>query len=532
MSLSSITSNQQFKIAAIVTAALSAVYVIINAFVLGGVEFVMGLNNNLTVPLAIITVVLSVMLWQQVGGGTNSRFLWSQMLAGWVCWTIAEVLWAIFALSGQEVPYPSWADLFWLAGYIPMGIGLLARVRSLPVKPTPGQQAVIWGISLGTVIFTIIFVLQPIIRHNDPQRFLESFLNIIFPLADLFLIIIVLYLFFAYEQGAYGFGWRLLLVGFFIHQVSNLLFSYASSSDLYYPNSQANWLSTLGVDVPYNLSYVFWLIGIYLLRILLSEHRTFKEFNTQPKLVPNAHLLVFTKSDGTIIDVSHNFYSFFALEDAKGKALDFVLELTVQEGLALREKIRVGKKLSDQLVQIKNRLGNSQDAWLCGVAIFTPQGEYSGANYLIRTRVEDEALDTKLSESEKSVVRHFLTHNISNENNKIKQLLLDYYLAYIKSLFNTAFHEGGAIMSQGLLDELQSTAQKYGWQIQLNPQTILDGNLYSVDVLRDALPVFLETAKRFVSRITGSALVDAQLQELQGQFGESVHKNVAQYGKA
>jgi hypothetical protein len=530
MNSSSIASNQQFKIAAIVTAALSAIYVIINIFVIGGDEFVIGLNNNLTVPLAIFTVIFSVMLWQQVGGGTNSRLLWMHMIVGWVCWTIAEIMWAVFAMLGKEVPYPSWADLFWLIGYIPMGIGLLARARSLPVKPTFGQQLAIWGISLGTVLFTIIFVLKPIIQNNDPAQFLESILNIIYPLADLFLLIIVLYLFFAYNQGAYGFGWRLLLVGFLIHQVSNLLFSYASSSDLYLPNQQANLISTLGVDVPYNLSYVFWLIGIYLLRILLSEHRTF-ELNAQPKPVPNTHFLIFTKSDGKIIDVSHNFPSFFAFEDVKGKALDYVLGFAEPEGLALREKIRVGKKLSDHLVHIKNRSGNSQDAWLCGVAIFTPQGEYSGANYLIRTQV-DEALDTKLSEAEKSVVRHFLTHNISNENNEMRQLLLDYYLAYIKSLFNTAFHEGGATMSQGLLDELQSTAQKYGWQIQLNPQTILDGNSYSVDVLRVALPVFLETAKRFVSRITGSALVDAQLQELHGQFGEAVHKNVAQYGKA
>jgi hypothetical protein len=433
-------------------------------------------------------------------------------------------------LVGQEVPYPSWADFFWLVGYIPMGIGLFARVRSLPVKPTFSQQAIIWSFSLGTVIFTVIFVLLPIIQTNDPQRLLESILNIIYPVFDLFLLIIVLYLFFGYEQGAYGFGWRLLLAGFILHQISNLIFSFASSSDLYYPGLQANWISTLAVDVPYNLSYVFWLFGAYMLRILLGEHSTF-ELNIQPKLVPNAHLLVFTKRDGTIIDVSHNFYSFFALEDVKGKTLDCVLELTEKENHALLEKIRVLKKLSDQLVRIKNRSGIFQDGWICGVAIFTPQGEYSGANYLIRTQVEESVFDNKLSESEKSEVRHFVTSSISNENNEIRQLLLDYYLGYIKSLFNMAFHEGGATMSQLLLDELQSTTKNYGWQIQFNPQTIFDGNLYSVDVLRKALPVFLETSKQFVSRIIGPDLVEAQLKDLHAQIEETVHKNVALYGK-
>jgi hypothetical protein len=530
MNLPAIFSNNQFKVAALITGALSTVYILINAFVIGGDAFIIGLNNSLAVPLAIVTLIFSVMLWQKVKSGTDSRFLWGNMIAGWFCWAIAEILWAVLAIGGQEVPYPSWADLFWLIGYIPMGVGLFARVRSLPVKPTSSQQALIWGFSLGTVIFTVIFVLLPIIQTNDPQRLLESILNLIYPLFDLVLLIIVLYLFFGYEQGAYGFGWRLLLAGFIIHQISNLLFSFASSSNLYYPDLRANWISTLAVDVPYNLSYVFWLIGIYMLRILLSEHRTF-ELNIQPKLVPNAHLLIYTKKDGTIIDVSHNFYSFFAHEEVKGKTLESVLEFTELEGSALKEKIRFEKKLCDRPIHIKNHSGISQESWLSGIAIFTPQGEYSGANYLIRMYVEDDALDNKLNESEKSEVRHFVTNNISNENNEIRQLLLEYYLAYIKSLFNVAFHEGGATMSQLLLDELQTVAKNYGWQIIFNPQTIFDGNAYPVDVLRNALPVFLETAKRFITRITGPDLVEAQLHELEAQIGETVHKNVARYEK-
>jgi hypothetical protein len=94
-----------------------------------------------------------------------------------------------------------------------------------------------------------------------------------------------------------------------------------------------------------------------------------------------------------------------------------------------------------------------------------------------------------------------------------------------------AFHEGGATMSQLLLDELQYTAQLYGWQIKLNPQTILDGDAYSVDALRNALPVFLETSKRFVSRLTGQEDVDERLKELNGRIGESIHRNVERYGR-
>jgi len=531
MNLPQLASNQRFKTAAMIAAILIAVYVIINVFVIGGDKFISEIGNYITVPLAILTLLISIMLWKQVSGNTDSSFLWGCMIAGWACWTVAEVLWAVFAYLSQEVPYPSWADFFWLIGYIPMGIGLAARVRSLPAKPTSNQLAVIWGVSIATILFTAIFVLQPIIQNNDPAHLVESILNLLFPILDLFLLVIVLYLFFAYEQGAYSFGWRLILVGFIAHQVANLLFSYASSADLYYPDAKATLLSTLGVDVPYNVSYVFWMLGIYLLSQLLNEHRGFR-VNTEFKLVSNAHFLVFTKSDGTIIDISHNFYSFFTLENVKGKTLDCILEFARHEGYLLQENIRVGKTLNDQLVHIKSPSGLSQDGVLCGLAIFSPHGEYSGANYLIRTYVEnDHSLDNQLTESEKSVVRQFMIHNISNESNEVKQLLLDYYLTYFKSLFNMAFHEGGATMSQMLLDELQYTAKLYGWQINLNPQTILDGNLYSLDILRSALPVFLETSKRFVTRLTGPEEVEGRLKELNGQIADSVHRNVERYAR-
>jgi len=531
MNLPPIVSSRQFKTIALVTAGLSLVYIFINAFVFGGDEFVTGLNNNLTVPLAILTVVLSIILGQNAGNTKNNRYHWRHMIAGWALWTVAEILWTVFAILQQEVPYPSWADFFWLLGYLPMWLGLLSRARSLPVKPTSGQLAVIGGITLATVIFTIVFVLQPIIQNNDPEQLLESILNLVFPLFDLLLLIIILYLFFGYEQGDYGFGWRLLLIGFLVHQISNLVFSSASSFDLYYPEQKANWISTLAIDVPYNLSYVFWAVGIYVLGLILGEHSTF-ELNTQPRPVPNTHILIFTKSDGEIIDVSHNFHSFFAFEAAKGKSLEQALELTEADAREIKERIRAGKKLSDQKIQLKRASGTLQDGWLCGVAIYSPQGEYSGANYLIRTQVdEDQTLDNKLSEAEKSVVRHFLAHNISNEGSEIRQLLLGYYLSQIKALFNLAFHEGGATMSQLLLDELQATSQHYGWKIKLTPQDILDGQAYPIEVLRNALPIFLETAKRFVSRINGEELVEAELQRLQDQMGATVHKNISRYGK-
>ena len=114
---------------------------------------------------------------------------------------------------------------------------------------------------------------------------------------------------------------------------------------------------------------------------------------------------------------------------------------------------------------------------------------------------------------------------------EIRQFLADYHLAYIRSLLNVASSQGGAAMSQALVDELQETARKHNWQIMLNARTVLDSTVYPLEVLREALPVLVETAKGFVSKVTGPEFVEAHMKEQSARFSEAVHRDAARYGK-
>lgn len=529
MKLSNFFLDQGFKKIALFSLAISILYTLINLLGLGGEVFVKGLNDNLTIPLAILTVYLSFRLWQKVGTAPKSRFLWRHMIIGWVFWTIAEILWAIFSFNGQEIPYPSWADLFWLLGYLPMGMGLFVRARSLAVKPTNAQSIAIWGLTLGTFLFSLAFIILPALQSVTAESLVESLLNVIYPLFDLVLLVIILYLFFAYEQGAYGFGWRLLMVGFILHHFSNLIFSVASTFNLYYPEGHLNLVSTLGTDVPYNLSYVFWIVSLYLLRRLLHEHQPFL-LDKLPKLVPNVQMLIFTKKDGTLFDASRNFYRWHGPAEIRGKTLAETLGLSQPEEAAIVESLRTLKKLIDRPVQITQPVGDCQEGWLCGMAIISSQGEYSGANYLLRVVCPSGVLDETLSDSEQSVARYLLQQNICVEDSQIRQFLLDYYLAHIKLLYNLAFKEGGAALSQSLLDELQALAQKHNWPVRFTTQTILKPADYSIEMLRSALPAFLETARKYVAEITDEKLVQTQLETLNIQMGEAVHANLLKFG--
>ena len=529
MNLPHIFSNPQFKRATIAAAIFILILLTTNIFVIGGDSFVRSFNSSPDAPLAIIVTVTAASIWRQTSTEKQLRHLWTGLVVGWALWALAEIIWAFYSILGQEVPYPSLADLFWVVGYIPMGIALLVRIRTMPAKPTQSQNLIIWGVSAATILITSIFVFIPVFQGFDPQRLVESILNLIYPLADLFLVIIVWRMFLTLEKGDYGFGWRLVTVGLMLMTFSDLSFTYATWQELYYPNMEANTLSRLVVDVPYTVSYLILFLGIYALRILLSEQHPI-ELADPPRMVPlYGHILIYTKSDNTVMAVSPNFDRFFKSNAVKGKSLAEVLTISDQDEHAIFERLQIERKIADLPIQIQNHFGVSQRVELCGMAIHNPRKEYSGANILLRIPVEENvSFDEALCQDDRSMVKYLLNRSGSNYKAKIGQFLLDYYLAYIKALFKFVFREGGETMSQSLLDGLLETSKKHNWQMRFNLQTILDGD-YSLEVLREALPILLETAKQFASGVTDPEIVGAQMQTLSMQFSEAVHRDVAFY---
>jgi len=531
MNLPDIFSDRRFRNATIAVAVFTLILLIINIFLIGGDEFIHTFNSIPDAPLATIVTISAAAVWRLMSREDQRRRLWSGLVAGWALWALAEIIWSLSSILGQEVPYPSLADLFWVVGYIPMTIGLLGSVRVLPVKPTPAQKTMIWGVSAATVVIASIFVFIPIIRDFDPQQLLVSALDLFYPLAEFFLLGIVWWLFFVYEKGDYGFAWRLLIVGFILSTFSDLVFTYADWQDLYYPEMKANVLSRLVIDLTYTASYLVWFLGIYALRILLREQSPVN-LSVQPKMVPvYGHILIYLTSDNTVVTTSPNFGRLFDMNTDQGKTLTEVSTISKQDERVIIEKLQTEGKIADLPIQFRDRYGLLHAVKLCGVTMYSPQGKYSGANLLLRIPIKDHAFDKSLNQYNRSMARHLLLKSGSQYDAEIKAFLLDYYLAYIRVLFGTVLHEGGETMSQSLLDELHTTAQKHDWQMQFNLQTILEGD-YPLHILQEALPILLETAQQFAVRVTDPQTVDAHIQALNAQFSDTVHQDIARYSKA
>jgi hypothetical protein len=528
MEVPHIFENRPFRAAAIFVGLLVLAMLVTDIFIIGGDAFIFTYHSALNAPFAIIVAISAYAVWRRMSPDSPRRQLWAGLVLGWATWAVAETIWALFSVIGQEVPYPSPADLFWVFGYVPMGIGLLARIRTTPFKPTRSQWFVIWGVSALTVLVTFIFVFIPILQAFDPGLLVESVLNIIYPLADLFLLIVVWWMFFAYEKGDYGFSWRLLTIGFILMTFSDLFFTYADWQGFYYPDMQANLISRLVIDFPYTVSYLVWFLSIYALGILLREERPVVAVE-RPELVPAyGHILVYTDSEDNVLSVSPTFERIFDVTDVHGKSLAEALSISRQDQDRVFTKLRFASKVTDLPVTIQDRNGVPKQVLLCGLAPINTQREYSGANLVLRFPVAEGAFDFGLSLESRGMVKHVLARSGSQYEAEICQFLLKYYRAYLVVLLQTVTQQGGVAMSAALLDELRGTAVQHGWPLQFNPQTVLEGE-YPLEVLRAALPLLLEKAQGFAAGVSDPGKVGASMREVELGLSQAIHDEASRF---
>jgi hypothetical protein len=263
----SITRNSAARNAAIILVlVLAAFFIVANVFAFGKDDLLTIRLNTVLNPLVLLIVtVLTLLLLHQVYSIARSRPLWIGLILGFACWTTAEVLWTISFLKGLEPPYPSWADLFWCLGYLPMYLAIGLRARSITGKPGPWSILFLSLVSLTIIGFTVWGILLPILRTYDPSTALESALNLIYPLADTVLIVLALIILFSVRRGTFTAAWTWISIGFVILSFADLFFTYTSGQDTYYPGGAVTFTSVFLVDVPYTISYMLILLGLILL---------------------------------------------------------------------------------------------------------------------------------------------------------------------------------------------------------------------------------------------------------------------------
>jgi signal transduction histidine kinase len=140
------------------------------------------------------------------------RWAWLLVGLGVLSWGVAEAGWQFYLGTGREVPYPSWLDLFYLGGYPLVGAGAFLLPRARLGKFERARSLLDAGVGVVALSLVLwITYLNKAAVFDSGLSFLENWVNVLYPIGDLVLLLAVMAL--AFRKTDRRFGPELLAVG-------------------------------------------------------------------------------------------------------------------------------------------------------------------------------------------------------------------------------------------------------------------------------------------------------------------------------
>jgi hypothetical protein len=172
---------------------------------------------------------------------------WVFLTVGAFLFLLGEVSLMIYEVVLGVDAFPSVADVFWLAAYIPFFIGLVLAIRETGVSLLSSRTPFLFLVIGGIIAFFLVFLMQPILESTKISMF-EKFLDLAYPLLDLVLIVSIFTILILYEKGLLGKPWLFILAGIVFFAIADLQFSYFT------------WIGVYEL-FPYRLIDLLWLAG-------------------------------------------------------------------------------------------------------------------------------------------------------------------------------------------------------------------------------------------------------------------------------
>jgi hypothetical protein len=246
--------------AAVGLAAIVAI-TLVQIFKPGGSGTATAITDMGSLVFALVNLVLAVILWRASSPGEVLRLIWGSLAVGFLLWAAGEAMWTYYrVIAGQELPYPSLADIAWTIGYIPLVVGLFVRYRSFQTTPTRSRLLVIGGLFAAILILAIVFLIVPIVTYTGYERQAEQFLDVLYPVGDLAVAFAAMLVVLVLSGGELSLPWLFISAGFVVIALSDLLFSYATWNELYVDGS----FLQVFTDITYPASYVIIALGFYI----------------------------------------------------------------------------------------------------------------------------------------------------------------------------------------------------------------------------------------------------------------------------
>jgi diguanylate cyclase (GGDEF)-like protein len=301
------------------------------------------------------TVCLSAAAYHSFRQSRRLGLAWAVLAGAQLAFTLGDALWALLELGLGESPFPSVADLFYLA-YYPL---FLLGVFMLPSQPGTTRDLLKKLIDISIVMVAAIlvswnFLIGPLAFLNLAKEPLEFFLSLAYPVGDLLLLWALLVLLYNRANRQEGIPLWILVASVSVQIISDYIFSYQSLTEEYVSGG----LGDIGWILAYLLIALAGLAQVALAeqsaKDNFSRHDVVRLFRRIPNLLPYFPYVWLCAAFGLLI-INHahalpmNFETLFG-----GVALMIGLIL-VRQIMTLGENHRLNEQLQQALAQVQEQ---------------------------------------------------------------------------------------------------------------------------------------------------------------------------------
>jgi hypothetical protein len=169
--------------------------------------------------------------WRNIGDKYSQIWLFFTM--GLLLWLISKVSWSAYEMAlNATIFYPSFVDVLWLAGYVPIFAALFSYLRSFGFSLSRIRySAFALAVSL-VLLWCFVLLVPPVLAASENG--MTVLLGLVYLGLDLSLLSLSIHGLFVFFNGRIGIAWAFFSGALFLNSVGDILFSYALQSNTYY----------------------------------------------------------------------------------------------------------------------------------------------------------------------------------------------------------------------------------------------------------------------------------------------------------
>jgi hypothetical protein len=203
-------------------------------------------SNTLNLVLTSILLIACILNNFKMGSRGKHGMAWIFFTLAIALWYVAERIWTLNELINTNA-WPSYADLFWLAGYV-----FYFMFGVMYLKPFASQISRKNILTVSLVALTVLIIVFYTIKSQTDT--FESILFSSYPVADSLMLIPSILGIMLFFKGRVKFSLALLFCGMLSFVIADYGFLYFDSVDEYYTGHLA--------DIPYLWAYAIFIAGI------------------------------------------------------------------------------------------------------------------------------------------------------------------------------------------------------------------------------------------------------------------------------